>query len=111
MDCDVSVVAEGVLKILSKRSVARTIEFSRENNTRPRCADMVPHCRDLDIHATVGTFDGGQEAHIHGRSHVTCDGLLRTVARGLNHRNGSKGPYCVLMVDRGCLVLITSRRC
>lgn len=48
-------------------------------------ADMVPHGRDLNIVSTVGAFDCGQEAHVHGRhsGSITIAG-----AAGGSSRNG-----------------------
>lgn len=48
-----------------------------------RRADVVPHGRDFNIVAAVGTFDGGQKAHLHGRhpESITVAGTARSSLR------------------------------
>lgn len=48
-------------------------------------AHMVAHGRNLDIVATVGAFDGGQEAHVHSRhSRVNVRGSAGGSSRGVS---------------------------
>lgn len=73
-------------------------------------AHMVTHGRNLDIVATVGAFDGGQEAHVHSRHSrlVLMSGEAPGGHRGVSQ--WARCPDCITMDCGGLWFLVARNR-